>query len=167
MKKILAIATLLAAFLSLQAQSYDMTFRLEGVADSLLYIARHHRDQLQPMDSAQRAKDGSYRFRGKRNWPRGIYALVHQDGKKAIGDFTIDGSQRFTLTADDKLTPSTVHVKGCQANSRMFGYLAVVAGSQHNPSSPTNQRQRQLPQRPGRPFATPTGRGRPRPRTGP
>lgn len=136
MKKILATATLLAAFLSLQAQNYDMTFRLEGVADSLLYIARHHRDQLQPMDSAQRAKDGSYRFRGKRNWPRGIYALVHQDGKKAIGDFTIDGSQRFTLTADDKLTPSTVHVKGCQANSRMFGYLAVVADAQ--------QKQKQL-----------------------
>lgn len=117
---------LLAAMLNAAAQSYDITFKLEGMDDSILYIARHHRDQLLPMDSARHAGNGTYRFRGRKHWPRGIYALVHQDGKKVVGDFCIDGSQRFTLKANATLTPSSVNVKGCQANSRMFSYLATI-----------------------------------------
>ena len=117
---------LLAAMLNAAAQSYDITFKLEGMDDSVLYIARHHRDQLLPMDSARHAGNGTYRFRGRKHWPRGIYALVHQDGKKVVGDFCIDGSQRFTLKANATLTPSSVSVKGCQANSRMFSYLATI-----------------------------------------
>lgn len=117
---------LLAAMLNAAAQSYDITFKLEGIDDSVLYIARHHREQLLPMDSARHAGNGTYRFRGRKHWPRGIYALVHQDGKKVVGDFCIDGSQRFTLKANATLTPSSVSVKGCQANSRMFSYLATI-----------------------------------------
>lgn len=108
------------------AQAYDFTFRLDGMDDSVLYIARHHRDQLLMMDSTHRNPKGDYRFSGKRSWPRGIYALVRQDGKKVVGDFTIDGSQRFTLKADAKLSPASVSVKGCQANSRMFSYMATI-----------------------------------------
>ena len=109
------------------AQQYDITFRLEGATDSVMYIARHFRDELQSLDSTRRAADGSYRFRGKRQWQRGIYALVGPDRTKAISDFTIDGSQRFSITADAKLTPSTVKVVGSPANTRMFDYMATLA----------------------------------------
>ena len=106
-----------------EAQSYKIVFKLDGSTDSVLYIARHFRDQLQLQDSAVRAKDGSYTFQGKKRWDRGIYALVHQDGEKAIGDFAIDDSRQFTITADAKLTPSTVKVKGSDANTQIFTYL--------------------------------------------
>lgn len=106
------------------AQSYKMVFKLDGVSDSVLYIGRHFRDQFQLQDSTRRGKDGSYTFQGKRKWGRGIYALVHQDGEKAMGDFAIDDSREFTITGDANLTPSTVKVKGSDANTQMFAYMA-------------------------------------------
>ena len=127
-KKTFFCITLLIGFSGVAwAQSYKITFKLDGVSDSMLYIARHFRDQLQLQDSARKAKDGSFTFQGKRTWPRGIYALVHQDREKAIGDFTIDDSRKFTITADAKMTPSTVKVKGSNANTQMFAYLTTDA----------------------------------------
>ena len=109
------------------AQSYKMVFKLEGATDTVLYIARHFRDQLQIEDSARRAKDGSYTFQGKKKWDRGIYALVHQNREKSIGDFSIDDSRQFTITGDAKMTPSSVKVKGSDANSQMFSYMATIS----------------------------------------
>lgn len=108
-----------------EAQSYKIVFKLDGATDSVLYIARHFRDQLQLQDSARKAKDGSYTFQGKKKWDRGIYALVQQNREKAVGDFAIDDSRQFTITADAKLTPSSVKVKGSDANTQMFAYLAT------------------------------------------
>lgn len=125
MKRTLILALMLGAAMGAGAQTYKITFKLEGLKDSMLYIARHYRDQLQLMDSARVGKDGSFVFKGKRTWERGIYALVHQDGEKAIGDFAIDDSRLFSITADEKLTPTTVKVKGSEANSQMFDYMAT------------------------------------------
>ena len=105
-----------------EAQSYKIVFRLDGATDTMMYIARHYRDQLLLQDSARKAKDGSYTFQGKKKWDRGIYALVHQDGEKAVGDFTIDDSRQFTISADANLSPSSVKVSGSEANSLMFAY---------------------------------------------
>ncbi len=108
-----------------EAQSYKIVFKLDGATDSVLYIGRHFRDQFQIQDSARRAKDGSYTFQGKKKWNRGIYALLQQNREKSLGDFAIDDSQQFTISADAKLTPSTVKVKGSDANSQMFSYIAT------------------------------------------
>lgn len=124
MRKVLALAIVLAAWMTSGAQQYRMEFRLEGLTDSVLYIARHYRDQLLPVDTARVGKNGSVVFKGKRAWKRNVYALVHQDGEKSIGDFVVDDSRQFTITADAKLTPESVKVKGSEANRRMFSYMA-------------------------------------------
>lgn len=126
MKRIVLTLMLGLAF-GASAQPYKMEFHLEGQTDSTLYIARHFRDQLQVVDSARATKAGTYIFKGKNNLKRGIYALVRQDKEKAIGDFVIDDSRRFTITADANLTPKTVKVTGSVANSQMFGYLAKIS----------------------------------------
>lgn len=124
--KTILLLLLLALTAPAAGQNYRITVRLEGRTDSMLYIARHYLESLTPLDSARRKADGSYVFSGSRRWERGIYALVDQSRSKAIGDITIDGSQRFELSADAKLTPSSVKVKGCPANSQMFAYMAKV-----------------------------------------
>ena len=120
------MAVLLATGVSAGAQQYKMEFKLDGLKDSTVYIARHFRDQLQVVDSARVGKDGSCVFKGKKTWSKNIYALVHQDKEKAIGDFVIDDSRMFTIAGDANLTPSTVKVKGSEANSQMFSYLARI-----------------------------------------
>ena len=125
MKRVLTYAIMLTLGLTSMAQQYSFTFKLDGSTDTVIYIGRHYRDEVRLMDSAQ-LKNGSYVFAGKKQWPRGIYALVHQDRTKQIADFTVDGSLKFTITADAKLTPKTVKVTGCPANQQMFSYMATV-----------------------------------------
>jgi len=124
MRRIIITAILLATALTAGAQQYNITFRLDGCTDTMLYIGRHYRDAIQLVDST-RLRSGSYTFTGSKALKRGIYTLVHQGGEKTIGDFVIDGSQRFTITADSKLSAPSVKVKGCYANEQMFKYLAV------------------------------------------
>lgn len=124
MKRIVTTTLLLLACLTAGAQQYFISFKLDGCEDSMLYIARHYRDALQLVDSAK-LRQGTYTFTGSKALKRGIYALVHQGGEKQIGDFVVDGSQRFSITADAKLTASTVKVKGSEANQQMFNYIAA------------------------------------------
>lgn len=125
MKKTFAILTLLCFTQIAHSQQYNITFKLEGATDTMMYIARHFRDQIQMIDSAHGA-NGTYVFKGKKALPRGIYALVGQKKDKGLRDFTVDGSQKFTLSGDATLSPKSVTVKGSDANQQMFSYLATV-----------------------------------------
>ena len=122
----LFFALLMLVGTAAQAQPYNIVFRLDGSTDSMLYIGRHYRDEVRLVDSA-RLKGGAYTFVGKKGLPRGIYALVHQDRTKQLGDFCIDDSRQFTIGADADMTASKVKVIGSDANRQMFAYLATVA----------------------------------------
>ena len=114
---------LFAATLSAGAQQYSFTFKLKDVSDTMLYIAQHYRDEIKLVDST-RLVSGKYLFKGNRNWEKGIYALVRQNRTEQIGDFAIDGSRKFTISGDSKLTPASVSVQGCPSNQQMFSYMA-------------------------------------------
>lgn len=124
MRRILTILSLIILAFNVSGQQYSFTFQLSGRTDSVMYIGRYHRDVITLVDTAVRKGD-SYTFKGRRAWERGMYALVGQDGKKAVGDFCIDGSSKFSISGDANLTASTVKVKGCQVNSQMFDYMAT------------------------------------------
>ena len=100
----------------------------------MLYVGRHYRDEIQILDSARHSSKG-YLFRGKRTWPRGIYALVRQDRKTVLTDFLVDDSRSFTLTGDAKLSAASVKVKGSKANGLMFEYKATEQAAIHEADS--------------------------------
>ena len=66
MKAPLPLLLLLGLALGAAAQPYAITFRLEGATDSMLYLGRHYRDQVQLLDSTRRTSKGSYLFQGRR-----------------------------------------------------------------------------------------------------
>ena len=103
MRRILTILLLTVLALSAQGQQYSFTFKLDGRTDTVMYIGRYYRDALTLVDTAK-AKNGTYVFKGNRKWERGMYALVGQDGKKAVSDFCVDGSLKFSINGDTKLT---------------------------------------------------------------
>ncbi|MBP5678129.1 MAG: DUF5106 domain-containing protein [Bacteroidales bacterium] len=107
------------------AQQYDITVKPAGNKDTMLYLGRHYCDELQIMDSARRTASGSYRFRGTAPMKRGIYALVGQNRKKVLTDFIIDGRTTCTISGDSILSAESLKVRGSDANSRMFNYMAV------------------------------------------
>ena len=106
MKRLTILLLVLCAGLEAGAQKYSFTFKPKGISDTVMYVARHFRDQLQLMDTAAKGKDGSFCFKGKREWPRGMYALVRQGGEKALCDIVIDDSLLPTprpLTVQERL----------------------------------------------------------------
>ena len=58
------------------AQNYEITLKTEKLQDSVLYIGQHYRDEFILKDSTTRRSDGSFVFKGKRSWERGVYAFV-------------------------------------------------------------------------------------------
>ena len=116
------------------AQQYSFSFQPRGLKDTLLYIGRHYRDEVQLIDSARLTGKGCL-FRGKREWPRGIYALVRQDRKTVLTDFLVDDSRTFTLTGDDKMSAASIKVKGSKANQLMFEYMATDQAARHEQDS--------------------------------
>ena len=129
MKKFLT-PLLLAALLAPAAhgQKYEIRFELPKHDTGTYYIGYHYQDKLIPLDStvvnqAEQLKRVAV-FKGNRKWETGIYALFTQGEKKPqITDFTIDGSQRFTI----KLSPSddvlVDKITGSEANKVMHTYL--------------------------------------------
>lgn len=126
MKRAIILLALASTLLSVSAQRYKFTITLQGRTDTVLYIGQHFRDQLQLVDSTRAtATVGTYTFSGRRTWEPGMYTLVAQNGKTTITDFVVDRSRTFSISGDEKLTPQSVKVKGCQQNEAMFSYMAV------------------------------------------
>ena len=119
---------------SASAQKYSFTFRVADGTDTMLYVGQHYRDEVRLVDSA-RVQSGVCVFAGRRNWTRGIYALVRQDRKTVLADFAVDDSRRFTISGDAKLTPSTVSVKGSEVNRMLFDYMATLQAAQQEVKS--------------------------------
>ena len=129
MKKILT-PLLLVALLAPAAhgQKYEIRFELPKHDTGTYYIGYHYQDKLIPLDSTVVNQEEHLKrvavFKGNRKWETGIYALFTQGDKKPhIIDFTIDGSQRFTI----KLSPSDEvlvdKITGSEANKVMHTYL--------------------------------------------
>ncbi len=124
MKHILTLTLLALMGLSATAQQYKISFTLKGETDSVLYLAQHYLDGVRIIDSA-RLEKGSYTFKGRHKFARGIYCLVGQDRSTPCGDFAIDDSQKFCIEADSMLVAETAKVKGSLVNKQMFEYQAV------------------------------------------
>ena len=139
MKKIkILVAVAVFEFLfggALSAQNYEITLKPEKFSDSMLYIGQHFRDEFVLMDSTVRRADGSYCFKGKKNWDRGVYAFVKREVNKkkkenklvGLTDFVIDGSQKFTITADSNFRDSKMKVSGSDACKEMYAYKGKVS----------------------------------------
>ena len=110
-----------------QAQSYEITLKTVKMQDSLLYIGQHFRDDFVIMDSAARRADGSFVFKGKRSWKRGIYAFVKREVNKKNTDFVIDGSQKFSIAADSAFRQKNMKVTGNDPCKEMYAYMATIS----------------------------------------
>ena len=134
MRKGIILMSMLSLIVLSQAQSYEITLRPAKTQDSVLYIGQHFRDEFRVMDSAVRSQSGDYVFRGKKKWERGIYAFLRYEVNKRkekklvmLTDFTIDGSQKFTIVADSAYKAENMKVSGSDANKKMYEYVGEIS----------------------------------------
>lgn len=134
MKRTLFTLSILLYCCTAFAQQYSFLFQPQGLEDTMLYVGRHYRDEVQLIDSAARGRKG-YHFRGRRPWERGIYVLVRQDRTTRLTDFLVDDSRTFTLSGDSTLSAASLRVKGSKANSQMYRYEAKQQAARHEDDS--------------------------------
>lgn len=124
MKKILLPILLSIVSLSAVAQGYRIAFQPQQPKDSVAFLGQHFRDQFIILDTARLDK-GQFLFQGKRPLEPGVYVLLSHDQKKLF-DFMIDGSQKFSIAYDEHCSNAQMKVKGSEANTLMFQYMAKM-----------------------------------------
>ncbi|MBQ8702917.1 MAG: DUF5106 domain-containing protein [Bacteroidales bacterium] len=134
MKRLFSLLPLLVLALAAEAQPVKLRFVANGCTDTMLYVARHYRDEVHLLDSARLDAKGCL-FAGQRPWGRGIYALVRQDHKTVLTDFLIDDSRSFTIKGDAKLSAASIKVKGSAANQLMYDYRATEEAARREADS--------------------------------
>lgn len=135
MKRLFLLLPLLVLGIGAEAQPVKLRFVPRGCTDTMLYVARHYRDEVHLLDSSRLDGKKGCLFAGQRTWGRGIYALVRQDRKTVLTDFLIDDSRSFTLTGDATLSHASIKVKGSAANQLMHDYRATEEAARHEADS--------------------------------
>lgn len=132
MKKAILSILLLSATLAATAQKYEFRFvqQSSSTNDTLYYLGRHYRDQLQPIDSAV-MREGTLLFKGTRKWETGIYTIYRAGNRKNPFDFSIDGSQRFTFRVNDKwqVADPGRDIVSSPSNQAMYTHINRIASA--------------------------------------
>lgn len=147
----LSFITLITTGSALKASDngYDMKIRIEGVRDSMCYLANYFGDKQYLQDSVQADADGNIRFKGDTAWPGGIY-LVVMPGKKYF-EIILDKDQEFELQTKFSDPVGAMQIKGSADNDDFYAYLRFVTGkgqkmqtlrSQHASATSDEEKQR-------------------------
>ena len=122
---ILTLLLLSGANTPLKAQNnFNIRFSSPALTDGKYYIGQHFRDTFIVTDSAT-AQKNAVAFIGKYRLATGVYTLL--DSKKAkLFDFMVDDSRNFSIEFDEKHSNEGMKVKGSQANTLMYSYMAKL-----------------------------------------
>jgi peroxiredoxin len=133
----LRFALLLPAFLilagfSLNAQNkvspvksgYEITFKINGLKDSLCHLANYYGDKQYLKDSAYASSNGTVIFKGDSLLPGGIYLFVFPN--KTYFELLVDKEQHFSMECDMGNVINTMKVKNSSDNTDFYNYLSFI-----------------------------------------
>ncbi|MEZ5082974.1 MAG: DUF4369 domain-containing protein [Bacteroidales bacterium] len=86
-------------------RGYDIKIKLDGVNDSVLYLANYYGDKTYLADTAFPNKKGTFRFEGDSLLPGGIYIIAGQNSNKYF-EILVDKEQHFTI---ETTVPDVIH----------------------------------------------------------
>ena len=75
--------------------AYELTFKISGLKDSMVYLANYYGDKQYLKDSTHADADGNVVFRGPEKLPGGIYLFVFPG--KTYFEILLDQEQTFTM----------------------------------------------------------------------
>jgi hypothetical protein len=134
MKKIVTVISILSFVLpGLYAQQkpaapsgYQVKVTVKNSKDSALYLAIYTFDKTPIVDTAYRKKDGSFIFKKKGNFPKGIYILANQN-KERMTDFIINESTQFSFSYDPADLFKTIAFENSPENIKLYELLQFMS----------------------------------------
>jgi peroxiredoxin len=122
---ILTVAIILLAGSTFAQESHKISIKVEGLRDSLVYLANYFGDKQFLTDSAKADANGNVVFKGDKKLPGGIYLIV-LPGKKYF-EVIIDKEQSFSLETKMDDFVSNMSIKGSAENDLFYNYLKFIA----------------------------------------
>ncbi len=128
---------------------YDIKVQIEGVKDSMCYLANYFGDKQYLQDSIKADANGNIRFKGDTAWPGGIYLVVMPE--KKYFEIILDKDQEFELITKFNDPVSAMQIKGSEDNDDFYAYLRFVTAkgqqiqplrAQHSASSDEAEKNR-------------------------
>jgi len=112
-------------------KDYKFTANINGLKDSMLYLANYYNGSTAIVDSAKVTKNklGTYIFKGKEALPGGIYILANQRRERLI-EIIIDKNQTFSLETDTVDFLSNLIFKNSPENDVFYSYIRPTAKMQ-------------------------------------
>lgn len=126
LKSFLIIAVLsISTFCTSYGQDgYNVKVKINGLRDSLIYLANNYGDKQYLKDSSKADATGNVIFKGTEKLPGGIYMIV-LPGKKYF-EVIIDKEQHFSVETNTDDYVKNMQVKGSAENSLFYNYLQFI-----------------------------------------
>lgn len=125
MRRLALIIIIITLGSPIHSQNYEFTFKITKDVAQTLYIGKYYKDSYIAIDSTTGDK-GTYTFKGKQKWNKGVYGLFEKGAKKSVVDFTVDDSFKFTIEYDSTFNHTFTRIKGSTANKKMYEYIATL-----------------------------------------
>jgi len=109
---------------SVNAQGYEIKIKVNGLKDTLCYLANYYGDKQYIKDSAMVNSTGNITFKGKEALAGGIYLFVFPN--KTYFEIMVDKSQFFSMECDQTDAINSMKVKGSQENADFYNYLQFI-----------------------------------------
>ena len=81
---------------SLGNEGYKIQIQIDGITDSVCYLANYYGDKVYLTDTAKVGKKGIFIFEGDEPLPGGIYILAGQSNNQYF-EFLVDKEQKFYI----------------------------------------------------------------------
>src|SRR5688572_9918658 len=126
LKSILIIVTVLLLGIgkALGQEGYNVKVKINGLRDSLVYLANYYGDKQYLKDSSKADMSGNIIFKGSESLPGGIYMIV-LPGKKYF-EVIIDKDQHFSVETDTNEYVKNMKVKDSDENTLFYDYLQFI-----------------------------------------
>ncbi len=133
------------SFFTFQAKSaapatgYEMKFKINGLKDTLCYLANYYGEKQYLKDSVRADKNGLLVFKGKEALPGGIYLFVFPN--KTYFELLVDKQQFFSMECDQAEVISSMTIKGSEDNDLFYAYLRFIQDRSKEVEGYKSQRQ--------------------------
>lgn len=103
---------------------YNVKIKINGLKDSLIYLANYYGEKQYLKDSSKADATGNVIFKGEEKLPGGIYMIV-LPGKKYF-EVIIDKEQNFSVETDTVDYVKNMKIKGSDENLLFYNYLQFI-----------------------------------------
>ncbi len=118
---LLLIATFATASFS-QNRGYRIDIRIDGMPDSVCYLANYYGDKTYLADTAFVDAGGSFVFQADTALPGGIYIVAGQSNNKYF-ELLVDSAQQFRVETSMSGIPSEMYFEGSSDNRLFYHYV--------------------------------------------